>query len=237
MRLLWGLAWVFSFFASSLQKPRLLLFSPSVVNLGTPLSVGVQLLDAPPGQEIKGSVFLRNPTGGPCSPKKDFRLSLGNDLVLLSLEVPLKDVRSCGLFDLRRAPNIQLVAQSPWLKSTSSKATETQGVNLLFSSRRGHIFVQTDQPIYNPGQRVRYRVFALDQKMRPSTDTLTVIVENSRGLRVLKKEVFAPTSIFQDDFVIPDISEPGTWKVSARFSDGLESNRSTHFEVKKYGEC
>lgn len=43
MRLLWGLAWAFSFFASSLQKPRLLLFSPSVVNLGTPLSVGVQL--------------------------------------------------------------------------------------------------------------------------------------------------------------------------------------------------
>ena len=104
MRLLWGLAWVFSFCASSLQKPRLLLFSPSVVNLGTPLSVGVQLLDAPPGQEVKGSVFLRNPKGGSCSPKKDFKLSSGDDFVLLSLEVPLEDVRSCGLFDLRRAP-------------------------------------------------------------------------------------------------------------------------------------
>uniref|UniRef100_A0AAQ4VMX2 Complement C4-A n=1 Tax=Mus musculus TaxID=10090 RepID=CO4A_MOUSE len=234
MRLLWGLAWVFSFCASSLQKPRLLLFSPSVVNLGTPLSVGVQLLDAPPGQEVKGSVFLRNPKGGSCSPKKDFKLSSGDDFVLLSLEVPLEDVRSCGLFDLRRAPYIQLVAQSPWLRNTAFKATETQGVNLLYSSRRGHIFVQTDQPIYNPGQRVRYRVFALDQKMRPSTDFLTITVENSHGLRVLKKEIFTSTSILQDTFTIPDISEPGTWKISARFSDGLESNRSTHFEVKKY---
>ena len=62
-------------------------------------------------------------------------------------------MRSCGLFDLRRAPYIQLVAQSPWLRNTAFKATETQGVNLLYSSRRGHIFVQTDQPIYNPGQR------------------------------------------------------------------------------------
>lgn len=234
MRLLWGLAWVFSFFASSLQKPRLLLFSPSVVNLGTPLSVGVQLLDAPPGQEIKGSVFLRNPTGGDCSPKKDFKLSSGNDLVLLSLEVPLENMRGCGLFNLLRAPHIQLVAQSPWLKNIASKATETQGVNLLFSSRRGHIFVQTDQPIYNPGQRVRYRVFALDQKMRPTTDPLTVTVENSHGLRVYKQVVTHYTSIIQHDFIIPDISEPGTWKISARFSDGLESNRSTHFEVKKY---
>lgn len=65
----------------------------------------------------------------------------------------MKDVTNCGLFNLLRAPHIQLVAQSPWLKNIGSKATETQGVNLRFSSRRGHIFVQTDQPIYNPGQR------------------------------------------------------------------------------------
>lgn len=58
-----------------------------MVNLGTPLSVGVQLLDAPAGQEVKGSVYLRNPTSGPCSPKKDFKLSSGNDFVLLRLEV------------------------------------------------------------------------------------------------------------------------------------------------------
>ncbi|XP_026955097.1 complement C4-like isoform X4 [Sagmatias obliquidens] len=70
--------------------------------------------------------------------------------------------------------------------------------------------------------------------MRPSTDTLTVTVENSHGLRVRKKEVYVPSSIFQDDFVIPDISEPGTWKISARFSDSLDSNSSTQFEVKKY---
>ncbi|XP_051009525.1 complement C4 [Acomys russatus] len=235
MRLLWALAWLCSLFVSSLQKPRLLLFSPSVVNLGTPLSVGVQLQDAPPGQEVKGSVFLRNPSSGRlCSPEKKFVLSSRNDFALLNLEVPLRDVTSCGLFNLNRAPNVQLIAQSSWLKNFSPKGTDTQGVNLLFSSRRGHIFVQTDQPIYNPGQRVRYRVFELDQKMRPSTDTITVTVENSHGLRVRKKEVFAPTSIFQDDFIIPDISEPGTWKISARFSDGLQSNSSTYFEVKKY---
>lgn len=234
MRLLCGLAWVWSVFALSLQEPRLLLFSPSVVNLGVPLSVGVQLQDARPGEKVSGSVFLRNLNSRLCSPKKSFVLSSGNDFVLLSLEVPLKDVRDCGLFDLRGAPHVQLVAQSPWLENLEPKGISTQGVNLLFSSRRGHIFVQTDQPIYNPGQRVRYRVFSLDQKMRPATDTLVITVENSHGLRVRKKEVFAPTSIFQDDFIIPDISEPGTWKISARFSDSLQSNSSTHFEVKKY---
>ncbi|XP_004424383.1 PREDICTED: complement C4-A [Ceratotherium simum simum] len=236
MRLLWGLIWASSFFALSLQKPRLLLFSPSVVHLGAPLSVGLQLHDVPRGQVVKGLLFLRNPSSNnaPCSPKVDFTLSSEDDFKLFSLQIPLKDAQSCGLFRLLRGPEVQLVAESPWLKNSLSKKTDFQGVNLRFSSRRGHLFLQTDQPIYNPGQRVRYRVFALDQKMRPSTDTLTVTVENSHRLRVRKKEVYAATSIFQDDFVIPDISEPGTWKISARFSDGLESNSSVQFEVKKY---
>ncbi|XP_059967584.1 complement C4-A-like isoform X2 [Mesoplodon densirostris] len=234
MRLLWGLIWASGFFALSLQKPRLLLFSPSVVHLGVPLSVGVQLQDAPSGQVVSGSVFLRNPSTTAhefCSPKVDFSLSSDKDFILLSLPTSMKGAEDCRLHLLHRAPKVQLVAQSPWL---TNRQTNSQGVNLFFSSRRGHLFLQTDQPVYNPGQRVRYRIFALDQKMRPSTDTLTVTVENSRGFRVRKKEVYVPSSIFQDDFVIPDISEPGTWKISARFSDSLDSNSSTQFEVKKY---
>lgn len=236
MRLLWGLIWASSFFALSLQKPRLLLFSPSVVHLGVPLSVGLQLQDAPSGQEVKGSVFLRNPYNIHvlCSPKVDFLLTSEKDFILLSLQVLPKDAEKCGLGRLLGNPQIQLVAQSPWVKSALFQNVDTQGINLIFSSRRGHLFLQTDQPIYNPGQRVRYRVFALDQKMRPSIDSLTVTVENSQGLRVRKRQVYAPSSIFQDDFVIPDVSEPGTWKISARFSDGPESNSSTQFEVKKY---
>lgn len=235
MWLLWGLIWA-SGFALSLQEPRLLLFSPSVVHLGAPLSVGLQLQDAPQGLEVRGSVFLRNPShhNAPCSPKVDFLLTSKDDFVLRSLQILPKDANNCGLRSLLGGPKIQLVAQSPWLKRTLSKEVDTQGVNLLFSSRRGHLFLQTDQPIYNPGQRVRYRVFALDQKMRPTTDSLTVTVENSQGLRVRKRQVYTPSSIYQDDFVIPDISEPGTWKISARFLDSPDSNYSTQFEVKKY---
>ncbi|KAG8505792.1 Complement C4-A [Galemys pyrenaicus] len=260
MKLLWGLIWAFSFFASSLQEPRswkqdagvleagaglavgecarlgwLLLFAPSVVHLGVPMSVGIQLQGVPQGQEVKGTVFLRNPSqpkNDRCSPKVPFTIK-SDEFILLSLQIPLKG-ENCGLSNLLGGPNIQLVAQSPWLAQTLSRKTDTQGINLLFSSRRGHLFVQTDQPIYNPGQKVRYRVFALDQSMRPSTDVLTVTVENSHGLLVRKKELFIPSSIYHDEFVIPDISESGTWKVSARFSDGLESNMSTRFEVKKY---
>ncbi|XP_010830626.1 PREDICTED: complement C4-B-like isoform X1 [Bison bison bison] len=209
MRLLWGLIWASCFFALSLQKPRLLLFSPSVVRIGVPLSVAVKLQDAPSGQVVRGSVFLRNPShvNELCSPKVDFSLSSDRDFILLNVPIPQEQARVCRLHLLRRAPEVQLMVQSSWLRDSLSKQTDMQGVNLLFSSRRGHLFLQTDQPVYNPGQQVRYRVFALDQKMRPATDILTVTVENSQGFRVRKREVFAPSSIFQDNFVILDISD------------------------------
>ncbi|XP_068929376.1 complement C4-A-like [Petaurus breviceps papuanus] len=236
MKLLWMLLWVSSFFTLTVQEARLLIFSPSVVRLGVPLSVGLQLQGASKGQKVKGVIFLRNPSGPlvHCSEDVPFTLDSDNDYQLLSLPVPLVHVQRCGLNKLHKSRSVQLLAKTSWLKSTLSRQTDTQGVNLLFSSRRGHLFLQTDQPIYNPGQRVRFRVFALDQNMRPSTDTLTITVQNSHGLQVRKNEMFSKKSIFQDDFVIPDISEPGTWRISARFSDSLDSNSSTEFEVKKY---
>ncbi|XP_007483637.1 complement C4 [Monodelphis domestica] len=236
MKLFWMLLWASSLFTLTVQEARLLIFSPSVVRLGVPLSVGLQLHGASKGQKVKGIIFLRNPSGplGHCSEDVPFTLDSDNDFQLLSLPVPLVHVQRCGLGKLLEAPIVQLVAQTSWLKSALARKTDTQGVNLFFSSRRGHLFLQTDQPIYNPGQRVRFRVFALDENMRPSTDTLTITVQNSHGLQIRKKNMLSKHSIFQDDFVIPDISEPGTWRISARFSDSLGSNSSTEFEVKKY---
>ncbi|XFG13084.1 hypothetical protein AB1E19_016708 [Capra hircus] len=139
----------------SASPTTLLLFAPSVVRIGVPLSVAVKLQDAPSGQVVRGSVFLRNPSHVKelCSPKVDFSLSSGRDFILLNLPIPQEQARLCRLHLLRGAPEVQLMVQSPWLRDSLSKQTDTQGVNLLFSSRRGHLFLQTDQPVYNPGQR------------------------------------------------------------------------------------
>ncbi|XP_054985074.1 complement C4-B isoform X2 [Sorex araneus] len=233
MRRLWVLTWAFSCLTLSLQEPRLVLLAPSVAHVGVPLSVGVLLQDAPHGQVVAGSVYLRNPSASAhCSPRVNFALRSEKNFELLSLQFPL-DMK-CGLRELHGVHRVQLLAESPWLMNHGFKGVDTQGINLLLSYRRGHLFLQTDQPVYNPGQRVRYRVFALDQKMRPARDVLMVTVENQHGLRVRTLEKYIPRAIYQDDFVIPDISEPGTWKISARFQNDMESNYSTQFEVKKY---
>uniref|UniRef100_A0A6I8PA20 Uncharacterized protein n=1 Tax=Ornithorhynchus anatinus TaxID=9258 RepID=A0A6I8PA20_ORNAN len=230
MRLLWGLLWASGLLALSQQKPRLLLLAPRVVHLGAPLSVSMHLEGLAPGQRVSGTVFLRNPSDVqiPCSPETPFQMDADSDFQLLQVRV-----RACGLARLRRAPRVQLMVKSPWLRENGG-LTDTQGLHLLFSSRRGFLFLQTDQPVYNPGQRVRFRVFALDHMMRPALDPVTIIVQNALGLQVRRKEMFSQKSILQDDLMIPDISEPGTWKISAHFSKAPGSNRSVEFEVKKY---
>lgn len=178
--------------------------------------MAVKLQDAPSGQMVRGSVFLRNPShvNELCSPKVDFSLSSDRDFILLNVpvqayslpvppsapppvllcllgnifvfsspcslpplpalcssvfqsvfslllshplplplfQIPQEQARVCRLHLLRRAPEVQLMVQSSWLRDSLSKQTDMQGVNLLFSSRRGHLFLQTDQPVYNPGQ-------------------------------------------------------------------------------------
>ncbi|XP_038624132.1 complement C4-like [Tachyglossus aculeatus] len=235
MRLLWGLLWALGLLALSQQEPRLLLLAPRVVHLGAPLSVSVQLQGLAPGQRVSGTVYLRNPNDVhvPCSPEVPFHMDADKDFLLLQVKVPALQASACGLTKLRGAPRMQLIVKSPWLRE-SGGSTDTRGLHLLFSSRRGFLFLQTDQPVYNPGQRVRFRVFALDHTMRPSLDPVTITVQNALGLQVRRKEMFSPKSILQDDLLIPDISEPGTWKISAHFSNAPDSNRSVEFEVKKY---
>ena len=78
--------------------------------------------------------------------------SVSHPLPLSLFQIPQAQARICFLH-LRRVPEVQLMVQSSWLRDSLSRQTDMQGVDLLFSSRRGHLFLQTDQPVYNPGQR------------------------------------------------------------------------------------
>ncbi|NXN35337.1 CO4A protein, partial [Rhinoptilus africanus] len=108
-----------------------------------------------------------------------------------------------------------------------------QSTRILLSSKKGYIFIQTDKPIYTPSSKVKYRIFILDNAMRPTDDTVTVAVLNSKGMVVKKSDRKIKTA-FSENFEIPDIAEPGTWKIKAWFHQYEMSNVSAEFEVKNY---
>ncbi|TFJ96042.1 transcription factor SOX-17-like [Platysternon megacephalum] len=82
-----------------------------------------------------------------------------------------------------------------------------------------------------PLSHFHFRVFALNHELRPTAESITITVLNNQGLQVRKVERFPQNWVITDQLSIPDIAEPGTWRITARFSNALESNTSTEFEI------
>uniref|UniRef100_A0A8C7KMR7 Complement C4B (Chido/Rodgers blood group) n=1 Tax=Oncorhynchus kisutch TaxID=8019 RepID=A0A8C7KMR7_ONCKI len=105
-------------------------------------------------------------------------------------------------------PNLLLVAEMDGV-------TDRKMVRVLVSQHRGYIFIQTDQPIYNPTQQ--------------GTST------NAEGNRIMKTLKRATDGIFTNiPFNIPDVSEMGVWRIVAHYQGDEKNAVTREFQVKKF---
>uniref|UniRef100_A0A3P8XMB4 Complement C4 gamma chain n=1 Tax=Esox lucius TaxID=8010 RepID=A0A3P8XMB4_ESOLU len=111
--------------------------------------------------------------------------------------------------------------------------THFGSIILILSKRKGYIFIQTDKPIYNPGDEVKYRIFTLDNYLMPTQETVNVKIFNSKGLLVYNQALYS-ANILQRNILIPDVEMAGHWKIVATFPNHPMSNSSVEFEVKEY---
>ncbi|XP_006801498.1 complement C4-like [Neolamprologus brichardi] len=134
-----------------------------------------------------------------------------------------------SLLGLPQIPSyVMLVAES------QSFTPNTKLTRVLVSKHRGYIFIQTAQPIYNPADRVKYRIFTLDHTMRPHEEPVHISVINAAGNRIMKIMKIAKGGVLKDSFLIPDVSETGTWKITAHY-EGDEANAAfREFKVQKF---
>ncbi|XP_071583476.1 complement C3 isoform X2 [Heliangelus exortis] len=107
---------------------------------------------------------------------------------------------------------------------------------LLVSLQSGHIFLQTDKPIYTPGSTVLCRLFALDHLMEPAPKTVIVEIKTPDNVIIKQVPVSSPmrTGIFSINHNLPEVVSLGTWTITAKFEDSPERVFSTQFEVKEY---
>ncbi len=90
------------------------------------------------------------------------------------------------------------------------------------------LFVESDKPIYKPGQTVHLRTLTLDPQLKPVSAPVTVEVMDAKGLKVFRRELTS------DDYGmasldLPLSSEPnlGVWKATA-----ISGKRSTQLDVR-----
>ncbi|MBI4304613.1 MAG: alpha-2-macroglobulin, partial [Chloroflexi bacterium] len=77
------------------------------------------------------------------------------------------------------------------------------------------VFVETDKPIYKPGQTIHIRVLTLDPELKPLTESATVDVMDAKGIKIFRS--VAQTDEYGMAAVdLPLSNEPnlGVWKIN-----------------------
>jgi len=76
------------------------------------------------------------------------------------------------------------------------------------------IFLETDKPIYKPGQTIRMRAFTLDAELKPLSESVTVEVQDAKGIKIFRQET-QTDEYGMATLSLPVSSEPnlGVWKI------------------------
>ena len=121
----------------------------------------------------------------------------------------------------------ELKLEGPGFKETANLRVEPGVV----------LFVETDKPIYKPGQDIHIRVLLLDIELKPVSGDVTVEVQDAKGTKVFREQV-RPDEYGMASLTMPLSTEPnlGVWKVSASSGDqeGQAEVRIERYVLPKY---
>ncbi|XP_062432731.1 complement C4-like [Rhea pennata] len=216
-----------SLLSNTQQAPSFLVTAPNVVHLGTHETVTVQVHGAQ--SPVQVTAYFRDERKNELlSERVVFNLNQKNNYQEIKKIMVNQGTVHKDMSKKRKLAYVLLVTESRELFKEP-----VQNTRILLSSKKGYIFIQTDKPIYTPNSKVKYRIFILDNAMRPTNDPIQVAVLNSKGI-VVKKLNRKVQTVLSEHFEIPDIAEPGTWKIMAWFHGYEMSNVSAEFEVKNY---
>lgn len=83
------------------------------------------------------------------------------------------------------------------------------------------VFLETDKPIYKPGQTIQMRAFTLDAELKPLTETITVDVLDAKGIKIFRQETMTD-EYGMATLSLPISSEPnlGVWKITVEAPTG-----------------
>ncbi len=83
------------------------------------------------------------------------------------------------------------------------------------------VFLETDKPIYKPGQTIHIRTITLTPELKPVVGMVTVEVLDAKGIKIFREDVetdeFGMTSL---DLPISTEPNEGVWKITATTEEG-----------------
>ena len=122
-------------------------------------------------------------------------------------------------------------------EGTYSLVAEPSGTNEEYSAtvkvtKNNPVFIETDKPIYKPGQVIHGRVLLVNNNLLPLTDFVELEIADAKGIKVFR-ETLETNDFGVATFDLPLSTEPnlGTWKIKAKSG---KSTSVVDIEVERY---
>ncbi|KAK2903268.1 hypothetical protein Q8A67_007981 [Cirrhinus molitorella] len=204
------------------NRKRFLITAPSVFHVGVKEPVWIQVGEALLGKPM--SCQLETETRVPMSTTETKTISTKGQFEKVNLEI----------FKHKSSELKSINGEPPYLNLACEADGQRWQTRVLVSKHSGYIFIQTNQPIYNPTQKVWFRIFTLDHAMRPKSEIIHVHIYNADGNKVKNSMYNVVDGVLSYDYHIPDISKPGVWQIKAHYKGDEENAAVREFKVQKF---
>ncbi|XP_028910211.1 alpha-2-macroglobulin isoform X2 [Ornithorhynchus anatinus] len=144
-----------------------------------------------------------------------------------------KDTFHCSPFTLPSSPVSETVAfLSVRVKGPTQEFRKRKAV--LVRNMQSLVFVQTDKPIYKPGQTVRFRVVSVDEDFHPLNETVSVLyIEDPKRNRIAQwRDVRLRDGFGQFSFPLSSEPSQGQYKVVVQKESGARKEHP--FTVEEF---
>ncbi|XP_006901823.1 PREDICTED: alpha-2-macroglobulin-like [Elephantulus edwardii] len=132
-----------------------------------------------------------------------------------------KDLFHCISFTVPRSSNSdEVMFLSVQVKGPTHDFKKRSTV--LVKNEESLVFIQTDKPIYKPGQEVKFRVVSLDENFHPLNELIPLIyLQDPKGNRIAQwQNVKLETGLKQLSFPLSSEPSQGSYKVVAQMKSG-----------------
>ena len=204
-------------------SPALTPVTPVAVTRPTPVSgpvdgylaVAPSVLRSNAVESVSVSLFSR---GRPAS---------GNVMVaLLSNGVPVS--KASGFVEGQGSLDIQVPVLDDGVYELAVEGSGFSASQELQVESRTVLFLETDKPVYKPGQTVNIRVLTLDPELKPVVGHVVVEAQDAKGIKIFRKTTTSD-EYGMTTLELPLSTEPnlGVWKLTA-----VSGNRKTQLDIR-----
>ncbi|XP_058269383.1 alpha-2-macroglobulin-like isoform X4 [Hemibagrus wyckioides] len=204
---------LFLFVYGQTTGPYFIVTFPAVIESGSEAKLCVDLMK--PNETLQMDIYLIH---------KDQNKSILQETVV-------KEIHRCSQFKAPHVKGESVQEIKVEVKGKSFKITEKAKV--MFKSYNPLVFIQTDKPIYNPGQTVNFRIVTMDSNFIPLKQKYsTVIIEDNNNNRIGQWTNVTPTGLILQLSHELNVEAPqGEYQIIANIGTELFTHS---FTVKKY---